>query len=105
MKNYALIFVFTVGVLAALPVSFAQACDGCDRLKPKGYDRPYGNSLDSDYQDDFHAKRRAGKDSLFSQDLYDDSDVFYKKREGYDDTRSYMVPERKKTIPTWGKSR
>jgi Ni/Co efflux regulator RcnB len=76
-----------------------------NQYKPKSPDRPYGRSLDNDYQKDFHAKKRTTGKSLFTQDLHED-EVFYQKRtDGFDDDRSYMVPERKKTIPTWGETR
>lgn len=76
-----------------------------NQYRPKPADRPYGNSLDSDYQKDFHAKKRTTGKSLFTQDLHED-EVFYQKRtDGFDDNQSYMVPEKKKTIPTWGETR
>ncbi len=76
-----------------------------NQYKPKSPDRPYGRSLDNDYQKDFHAKKRTTGKSLFTQDLHED-EVFYQKREnGFDDNQSYMVPEKKKTIPTWGETR
>ena len=104
MKKALTLALAAVMALVILAPS-AHAEDRSNKYKPKSPDRPYGRSLDNDYQKDFHAKKRTTGKSLFTQDLHED-EVFYQKRtDGFDDDRSYMVPERKKTIPTWGETR
>ncbi len=91
--------VLALATLAFLCVSAQNAYAG--EKKKKHYDRPYGRSLDNEYQEDYHSRKKVDHQSLFTQDLYEEHDMVYRERPDFDENQSYMVPQNKKTIPTW----
>jgi hypothetical protein len=89
-------------VFLALCAPDAQARE---RQKPqKQADRPYGNSLDNDFQTEYYSKRRGeAGESLFSQDLHGEAPIGYKPEpRSFTENQSYLNPPRRKTNPSWG---
>ena len=87
--SFALLFVAAQGAYAA-------------QGKQKDYNRPYGNPVNNDYQQDYYKKKKVENESLFYKDLHEDEKPSFQDKPSFDENQSYMVPPNKKTIPTWG---
>lgn len=100
MKIYKTVAFVLIFVTLCAQDAFAR-----ERQKPyKQDDRPYGNSLNNDYQTDYYSKRRGeAGESLFSQDLHGEAPIGYKpEKRSFTENQSYLNPPRKNTDPAFG---